>query len=230
MRQATKRDLRKHWNSLTAIERAGLCEYPGLAQLAYIPAKTIDKRIVVALKAQQSLILRLLVRRPLPTRHLCNMQIDHNLRCANGRWMIQFRAGELNASVHQSTRGYRVSFPEDLVQQLEEFLTIWRPMLPGSDLPEIFTSLTGRPYSRSALNNAVRKVVRTHTGHAIDVKQVRTIWAIEFLKTTGDFVAAAEVLGETTDTVVRRFGHLRRAEPGALADTFWARHIAPTLK
>ncbi|CAG1014946.1 hypothetical protein ANRL4_05356 [Anaerolineae bacterium] len=226
MHQATKRDLRKHWNSLTAIERAGLFEYPGLAQLAYIPATAIDKRIVVAIKAQHSLLIRLLARRPLPARCVCDMQLDRNLRCANGRWMIQFRAGELNATTCQPASSYRMLFPEDLVLQLEEFLTVWRPMLPGRDLPELFTSLAGRPFTSNTLNHVVRKAVRDHTGHATDVRQVRVIWATEFLKKMGDFAEAAEMLGETLETVVHRYAYLRRTEPGALADKFFARHVA----
>ena len=218
---------RAHVNSisLSTVERAGLSEYPGLAQLAYVPATAIDKRIALAAKAQQSIIVRLLARRPLPVYDICRMQIDRNLRCLNERWVIQSRAGELNATVHQSTRSYRISFPEDLVQQLEEFLTLWRPMLPGSDVPELFTSPTGHRYSSSALNNVVRTIVRIHTGHAIDIRQVRVIWATEFLNATGDFAAAAEVLGETADTIIRRYAHLRRAEPGAQADRFFSKHV-----
>ena len=107
---------RAHVNSisLSTVERAGLSEYPGLAQLAYVPATAIDKRIALAAKAQQSIIVRLLARRPLPVYDICRMQIDRNLRCLNERWVIQSRAGELNATVHQSTRSYRISFPEDL--------------------------------------------------------------------------------------------------------------------
>jgi hypothetical protein len=226
MHQTAKRDLRKHWSSLSTIEQVGLSEYPGLAQLAYTPATAIDERIAVAIKAQQSLIIRLLVRRPLPTRRICNMQIDRNLWCANGRWMIQFRAGELNVTTCQPASSCRMLFPEDLVLQLEEFLTVWRPMLPGRDLPELFTSLAGRPHSSSTLNHAVRKAVRDHTGHATDVRQVRAIWATEFLKKVGDFAEAAEMLGETFETVVHRYAYLRRTEPGVLADRFFARHVA----
>ncbi len=227
MRQNAKRDLRKHWNSLAAIERVGMSEYPGLAQLAYIPATAIDKRIAVAIKAQHSLIIRLLARRPLTARCVCDMQIGRNLWCGNGRWTIQFRAGELNAITRQPASSCRMLFPEDLGVQLEEFLTVWRPMLPGRDLPELFTSLAGRPYSSNTLNNVVRKAVRDHTGHATDVRQVRAIWATEFLKKVGDFAEAAEMLGETLDTVVHRYAYLRRTEPGALADRFFARHVAP---
>lgn len=149
---------RKHWNSLATIEQAGLSEYPGLAQLAYIPATSVDARIAVALKAQRSLIIRLLVRRPLRSRNVCDMKIDHNLRHKNNRWMIEFRIDELNVGRDCGQPSvYRMLFPEDLAPQLEEFLTVWRPMLPGSNRLELFTTRTGRSFTGCALNNGVRK-------------------------------------------------------------------------
>lgn len=230
MYQTVKHQPHKNLCSLSTIEKVGLAEYPHLAPLAYVPATAIDKRIALAAKAQQSLIIRLLVRRPLPVHYICQMQLDHNLRCANGRWMIQFRADEMRLGrVNNRPLFYRMTFPEDLVSQLEEFLTVWRPMLPGMDLPELFTTLIGRPYSSNVLNNVVRKAFRTHIGQATDVRRVRVIWATEFLKKTGDFAAAAEILGETVETVVRRYAHLRRTEAGALADKFWARHVRSRL-
>ncbi len=88
------RDMHKAGHSLAIIEQVGLSEYPGLAALAYIPPTSINARIAVALKAQRSLIIRFLVRRPLRSRDVCNMKIDRNLRCANGRWTIEFCAEE----------------------------------------------------------------------------------------------------------------------------------------
>ncbi len=109
---------RKRWNSLTSLEQVGLSEYPGLARLGYIPATSIAARIALAMKAQQSLIIRLLVRRPFRTRHVCGLQIDQNLLCAHGRWMIQFRLEEMRAErVHRRRNTYETLFPNDLVPQ-----------------------------------------------------------------------------------------------------------------
>src|SRR5512140_145564 len=102
----------KHWNSLATLEHAGLFEYPGLAQLAYIPATSITARIAVAMKAQQSLLVRFLVRRPFRTHHVCTLQIDQNLLRTNGRWTIQFRAKEIGAErVYRRPNIYETLFP-----------------------------------------------------------------------------------------------------------------------
>jgi hypothetical protein len=224
-------DLHKHWNSLATLERVSLSEYPGLAQLACIPPTSIAGRIAVAMKAQQSLILRLLVRRPLHTRHVCALQIDHNLLRTNGRWTIQFRAEEMKAErVHRRPNTYEILFPNDLVPQLEEFLTVWRPMLPGSELPELFTTPAGRPFSNLALNSGIRKITSAQCGHATDARQIRAIWTTEFLRMTEDFATAAEILGETIETVLRRYAHLRHAGPGTFADKIFAQIVEDQIQ
>ena len=208
------RDTRKVGYSLATIEQAGLSEYPGLAALAYIPL-TSHARIVVALKAQRSLIIRLLVRRPLRNRDVCDMKIDRNLRCANGRWTIEFRAEErVLGQVHGQPDVYRVSFPADLVPQLEEFLAIWRPLLPGDDLPQLFMTRVGYPFTTPALNHEVSKAILKRTSGAINLPQIRQMWATEFLTRTQDYAAAAVMLGDTVETVLRRYAYLRHADTG----------------
>lgn len=217
---------RKRWNSLTSLEQAGVSEYPGLARLGYIPATSIAARIALAMKAQQSLIIRFLVRRPFRTRHVCGLHIDQNLLRTHGRWMIQFHAEEMRAErLHRRPSTYETLFPTDLVSQLEEFLTVWRPMLPGSELPELFTTPAGRPFSNLALNDEIRKIISAHTGQATDARQIRAIWATEFLRMTEDFATAAEILGETVESVLRRYAHLRRAGPSTLADKIFAQIV-----
>ncbi|CAG1010547.1 hypothetical protein ANRL4_04212 [Anaerolineae bacterium] len=224
-------DTHTRWNSLVALEQAGVFEYPGLAQLAGIPATSIAGRSAVAMKAQQSLIIRLLLRRPLYAYHVCDMQLDRNLRRENGRWTIQFRAKEIGPErVHRRTSAYRTLFPNDLVSQLEEFVTVWRPMLPGADLPELFTTPAGHTFSVLALNNGIRRTTYAHTGRATDARQIRTIWATEFIKKTEDFVAAAEILGDTVESVLRRFAHLRREDPSILADRFFAQTVEDQIE
>lgn len=224
-------DTHKHWNSLVALEQAGVSEYPGLAQLAGIPPTSIAGRSAVAMNAQQSLIIRLLVRRPLYAHYVCDMQLDRNLWRENERWTIQFRAKEIGAErVYRRSSAYRALFPNDLVSQLEEFLAVWRPMLPGADLPELFTTLAGRTFSVLALNNGIKRTTYAHTGRATDARQIRTIWATEFIKTTEDFVAAAEILGDTVESVLRRFAHLRREDPSILADRFFAQTVEDQIE
>ncbi len=221
------RDTRKAGYSLATIEQAGLSEYPGLAALAYIPATSISARIPVALKAQRSLIIRLLVRRPLRSRNICDMKIDRNLRCANGRWTIEFRVEERALDqVRGQPDVYRVSFPPDLGPQLEEFLAIWRPLLPGADLPELFTTRAGYPFVTPALNHEVSKAILKRTSGVINLSQIRQMWATEFLTRTQDYAAAAVMLGDPVETVLRRYAYLRHADTSTLADKFFAQQVS----
>jgi hypothetical protein len=149
----------------------------------------------------------------------------------NEHWAIQFRAEEMEAGQdHRRPSAYRSIFPNDLVSQLEEFLTVWRPMLPGSGLAEVFTTLAGRTFSVLALNNGIRRTTYAHTGRATDARQIRTIWATEFLKKTEDFAAAAEILGDTVESVLRRYAHLRREDSDTLADRFFAQVVEEQIE
>lgn len=221
-----KRDKQIVWNSLSIIEQIGMSEYPGLAELAYVPASSSYQRAMIAVRAQRSLIIRLLVRRPLRCRNICEMKLERNLRYENGRWMIEFRGDELKVGrVRGCVNVYRIQFPEDLVPQLEEFLTVWRPMLPGNNLPELFTAWTGRAFLQNALCAEFKKTIYAYTGRATYIHLIRDIWVTEFLEQTQDFPAAAEMLGDTIETVLRHYAHLRRVDTGALADRFIAQHV-----
>jgi hypothetical protein len=155
-----KRDTRNTWPSLASIEQAGLSEYPGLAAFAYHPVTAVEARIVDALKAQRSLIIRLVVRRPLRGQDLCALKIHQDLRCDNGRWTMEFRTAERAWShVRGQPDIYRLSFPSDLVRQLEEFIDLWRPWLPGQHRPELLTTRTGQAFDTLTLNREIAKGV-----------------------------------------------------------------------
>lgn len=221
-----KRDKLEVWNSLSVIEQAGMLEYPGIAELAYVPANATYQRMMIAVRAQRSLFIRLLVRRPFRNRNIREMKINRNLRYENGRWLIEFRGDELKVGrVHGQVNFYRILFPDDLVPQLEEFLSVWRPMLPGSGLPELFTTWTGRPFTYSALNAEFKKTIYAYTGRATNMHLMRDIWVTEFLEKTQDFPAAAEMLGDTVETILRHYAHLRRVNTGSLADQFVAQFV-----
>ncbi len=220
-----KRDKRDNWNSLATIERIGLAEYPGTGALAQ--ASTDRERLLLALRAQRSLILRLLVRRPLRSRNIRELKVDRNLFNSNGQWIVEFRGEELKVARLQGQQNiYRVSFPPDLVSRLEEFLTLWRPLLPGHNRPELFTVWTKRPFTANALNTEVKKAIFSYTGRATNIHRLRDIWATEFIEQTQDFPLAASMLGDTVETVLRHYMHLRRTNTCEVADRFFAQQVA----
>lgn len=89
----TKRDKWKRTVSLATLEEIGLAERPSLEDLA--AASTRYAKEHLALRAQRSLYIRLLVYRPLRSRNLREMKINDNLYRIGQGWMIEFKGMEL---------------------------------------------------------------------------------------------------------------------------------------
>lgn len=72
--------------------------------------------------------------------------------------MIEFRGMELMVGRRNGrTNLYRLSWPKDLVPELEEFLKVWRPLLPEEARPELFIARMGQLYTVFGLNKSSRK-------------------------------------------------------------------------
>jgi hypothetical protein len=102
----------------------------------------------------------------------------------------------------------------------------WRPLLPGHNRPELFTVWTKRPFTANALNTEVKKAIFSYTGRATNIHRLRDIWATEFIEQTQDFPLAASMLGDTVETVLRHYMHLRRTNTCEVADRFFAQQVA----
>ena len=221
----SKRDKLGAWLSLATLDEVGCAEYPGLVALAQ--AGTEQEKILLALAAQRSLLIRLAVRRPLRSRNLREMQIGRNLFQDGGRWKIEFRGSELKVGkVRGKVNIYRASFPPDLEDALDEFLKIWRPLLPIQQRRELFVTRWGNPFTANALNTQFQKTDYAYTQHATHIHLVRDIWATEFIEGTQNFSGAADMLGDTLETVLRHYAHLQRIAVCEQADEFIARQIA----
>jgi hypothetical protein len=211
----TVRDKHEWWNSLTTLEAIGLAEYPN--------GRYFPKLIYAAMAAQCSLIIRLLVRRPLRSRNIREMQLGKQLFQENGEWVIEFRDSQMKVARKQGRRNvFRLSFPDDLVPFLEEYLEVWRPILNQDDLPNVFVTTRSEPWSRNALNEQIKKTIYAYTGKATNVHLFRDIWATEFILRTQDFTTAAEMLNDDVQTVLLHYAHLRTQNACQTADKFLA--------
>ena len=209
------RDGRARWNSLTTLEAVGLAEYPD--------GRRFPNNLYAALAAQRSLIIRLLVRRPLRSRNIREMKLDRNLyRDGDGKWIIEFRGEELKVARRQGRENiYRVTWPEDLIALLEEFLERWRPLLDKDGSSEyVFLNQHGKPLSKNWLNRRIQRAVHEHTGQSTNIHLFRDIWATEFISRTHNFTVAAQMLGDSLETVLRRYMHLQECNTRELADDF----------
>jgi len=215
----TARDKRENWVALADLDQIGRQEWPTRQDLER--AQTPHEKMLLALGAQRSLIIRLLVRRPLRSRNIREMSLRKNLYQINGEWMLEYQGDELKVSKQgQRPNIYKIRFPSDLVTDLNEFLNVWRPVLPSDQQDQVFITWTGHPFTQTALNLEFRKVVYAYTERATNIHLIRDIWATEFLEKTQDFITAAAMLGDRIETVLARYAHLRRVNAGDIADRF----------
>jgi len=213
-------DKRARWNSLAALEEAGLAEYPD--------GRRFPNRLYAALAAQRSLIIRLLVRRPLRSRNIREVKLGRNLyEDGHGKWIIEFRGEELKVARRNGRENiYHVAWPEDLIAPLKEFLEKWRPLLDKSGNSEyVFLNQHGKPLTKTTLNRRIQRTIREYTGQSTNIHLFRDIWATEFLSETHNFTAAAQMMGDALETILRRYMHLQECNSGQVVDDFTARTL-----
>jgi hypothetical protein len=214
-----KHDKRANWISLSDLEQIGLSELPLPAELRR--AGNRQERSKLALRSQRSLIIRLLIRRPLRNRNIRELQLGKNLYQSDGQWMLEFVGDELKiAKIGGQPHIYKILWPADLVKQLEEFLRVWRPLLIDDDNGPLFARSSGKAFTASSLGTEFKKAVYAYTGKQMNIHLVRDVWATEFLIDTQDFITAADILGDRIETVLERYAHLHRVQAGNVADRF----------
>jgi hypothetical protein len=120
---------------------------------------------MMAVWAEHSLMLRLLVHRPRRQRNvrelgLCRgtwkgVPVNQNLvPQGDGTYWIYFEGEELKQGYRRSRRHQRrmntwdESFPRSLLPQLQEWLTVWRPR---PNFPYLFASRGGDPYNTPSM-------------------------------------------------------------------------------
>ena len=115
------------------------------------------------------------------------------------------------ASLKGSGRPASARYPE-FVAVLEEWLTVFRPRIPGADTsPFVFLTQVGRPFTPAALRVETAHAVAQRTGVRFFPHMIRSIWATEYLEakeTRGDFAGAATMLGDTINMVIRTYYHV----------------------
>jgi hypothetical protein len=218
---------RTHWVSLRDLEAvADACLAAARAPLV-LPSRARHPGRHRATQFQRGLILKILVRIPLRQRNVREMQLGKHLYQEEGAWHLHFRGSDLKIGRRQGRENeYTINLSQDvpdLLPPLEEFLRDHRPRLPhppGSTL--CFLTRYGHPFSDQALWQELATVVARHTGKRFYPHLIRTIWATEFLKKTGDFTTAAVMLGDTLSVVMKTYYYVVYKERHAKAKAFLA--------
>jgi hypothetical protein len=164
------------------------------------------------------------------------------IRFSGSELKIGNRRGKINSIKHL--------VPPELTWLLEEVLTVWRPIITGVPyhFPEgdegetwnykeppqtkapaykkaphdvlLFLTKSCKPGSRDAIRFWVKSTTYAYTKVALYPHLIRHIWATTYIKETGDYHGAAQRLGDTVETVLKHYAHLRDDEGEAKADSF----------
>jgi hypothetical protein len=203
------------WVSSDELARIGQAIWPKQRSVSWTTTYQRQYQVgtVYGARAGASLILQLWKYIPFRVRNIQELQLDTNLyKDTSGTWKIRFAHEQLKVAQKRGRPNiFEVSFPPALTQVLEDYLTTWRPFLAqasGHRYRHLYLDKFGEPYCRATLYCRLRRTVYRFTGKHWHPHIVRTVWATEWIRETGDFFTAAIMLNDTLEMVIRRYTHL----------------------
>jgi len=132
-----------------------------------------------AIDFRDGLIISILALRPMRRKNFSSLKLDRNIVKRNGSWRIILHADETKTHHHSD-----VEWPSDLVDALEIYLDVHRPVLvaikgrwhkPVDDA--LWVSSNGSPMTQMSFYQQVTKRTRDHLGKSINPHQFRHIAA-----------------------------------------------------
>ena len=178
-----------------------------------LPNQLHSKGTGFADRACLSLMLQLWTYIPYRQSNIREMSFDKHFYKRDGILHIRFTDEQLKIAVKRGQPNiFDLPFPEPLISQLNSYLTIWRPILIRDATPppsELFLKITGKPYDKEILREKTNRIVYNYTGKYWHPRIIRTVWATEYIRSTGDFFTAAIMLNDTLETVIKTYAHLR---------------------
>ena len=219
---------REHWVSLATLEAvADSCLAEG--RLPLVPDGKVRQHpgSQRAGRFQRGLILKLLVRVPLRSRNIREMQLGTHLAkdTQTGHWHLEFRGEDLKiANRGSQVNTYHINLADycpEWIPLLVEWLEVHRPKLPNAATSRfVFLTHLGTPYALHSLYYELAVAVGMRTGQRFYPHLLRTIWATEYIEKTRDFTGAAYMLGDTVTTVLKAYQHILGTDQLAKAKDF----------
>lgn len=170
------------------------------------------------LARRDELILGLLIACPLrskniETLHYCSSNADGIYRTAAGQWRIRIALANLkNGESKRKLRTYDVPVAGWLNSRLDDYVNTVRPLLvKGTDPGYLLLTEDGKRLRSFA--KLVAKLTRRYIPGCIGFgpHAFRHIVATDWLKKhPNDFLTVAELLGDTVETVIREYAHLKQ--------------------
>jgi hypothetical protein len=173
-----------------------------------------------AITCQTALMIRLWWRVPIRSRSMREMDIalpgvyvpsPRLYQDEHGTWQLRYEGEQLKIGERRGrTNEFRVPFPPDLVPHLEEYLRVFRPMMPCADTnPHLWLGRDGTTPSKALLRDRLTYTVYSAIGKRIYPHLLRTIWTDAYLLSSGgDIDTAAYMLNDNPATVLQHYHEL----------------------
>ena len=165
---------------------------------------------------QTALLLRFMWRVPLRSRSIREMQRSTNLyQDQQGRWFLKYLGDQLKVSERGGRLNtFHVPWPEELIEHLEEYLQVFRPVFPNAATDQhVFLTTKGRPFTSQTLCARLATEVYMRLQKRFYPHLLRTLWVDQYLLAShGDVSTAAYLLNDNVATVLKRYHELRGAD------------------
>jgi hypothetical protein len=164
----------------------------------------------------------------------CLPQIFRRLRLEGqaGIWQLHYRPDQLKIDEHDGEPNeFRMAWPQDIVADLDEYLTTFRPRFPDAKSSRtVFLSYKGKRAPTQHFRETIRVACWQHLRKRISPHLFRTIWTDAYLDAhPGDFEGAAAMLNDKPETVAGWYRQFRVAKHLAKAEDFTAKLFGPNL-
>jgi hypothetical protein len=172
-----------------------------------------------------SLILQLLIHRPLRLGNIAKLEFRHLRPLPHAGYEIVIPKAELKNGKFMGRAEWRERFPSRLLPRLQEWLTIWRPHLlkPGEESPYIFLNARGRPYLVTVLSNNLILMSLRLTQDRPDgavawfAHNIRTTWTKEMLHAGLNPYIVQRIIGDSFHVIDKHYGGYQDRPPSSFA-------------
>jgi hypothetical protein len=223
-----------HWFTFQELEAVALNDLKDARKpFTTRPTGALHPGLRRSLWYQRALILRMMIRIPMRQRNYREMQYKKNLyKDPAGHWHLSFRGKELKVDTRNGRLNtYHIDLTEycpDILPQLEEFLTLYRPRIPHADTsPYVFLTQSGKPHTVNTLHRELSNMVLRRTNKRFYPHLMRTLWATECLSQTRDISTTAHILGDTEQMVFQRYHEILEKDHQHKARQFLANVLSP---
>jgi hypothetical protein len=175
---------------------------------------------------QMSLILKLLIHRPLRIGNICDLQFRHLQPQPGGGYDLVIPKGEMKNGKFMDRKEWRERFPSRLLPLFDDWLKVWRPRLlrsDGKDQDYIFLNAWGLQHAVPKLSNnftlMTLRMTQDRQGGPIAwfPHLIRTTWTREMLNAGLNPLVVRRIMGDSFQVIEKHYGGYEQDRPSPFA-------------